>query len=276
MQLGSAATASNADRTDFNCLCWVSTPNSISRRITRDARGRRLFPAAPEASLMLRRQRPKFPMVAGDVSIPDSHAYRTLRQWIEQGAPRRVEGEPRLEQVTLEESEFSLAPEESASRCESSRTTAMARHRDVTELTTYLSNQDAVVSVASNGQIEGRSAAWRDRDHGSLHESHLCRQCRHSSNGAVARGSIRAVAAIRFHRRLGVCEAAKARRSNHRRRFPITLFMRRVYLDLIGRLPTVDEARQFIGSDAQDKREALVDQSARARRVRGPLGRLLG
>ena len=38
------------------------------------------------------------------------------------------------------------------------------------------------------------------------------------------------------------------------------LFMRRVYLDLIGRLPSVEEARRFIGSTDEDKRERLVEQ----------------
>jgi hypothetical protein len=41
------------------------------------------------------------------------------------------------------------------------------------------------------------------------------------------------------------------------------LFLRRVYTDLIGRLPTADEARQFLESEAPNKREALVDRLLR-------------
>lgn len=37
------------------------------------------------------------------------------------------------------------------------------------------------------------------------------------------------------------------------------VFLRRVYLDLIGRIPTVAEARRFLADSAADKRERLVD-----------------
>jgi hypothetical protein len=38
------------------------------------------------------------------------------------------------------------------------------------------------------------------------------------------------------------------------------LFVRRVYLDIIGRIPTVDEAREFFDSEAADKRSQLIDR----------------
>jgi hypothetical protein len=38
------------------------------------------------------------------------------------------------------------------------------------------------------------------------------------------------------------------------------LFVRRVYLDIIGRIPTVDEAREFLDSDTTDKRSHLIDR----------------
>jgi hypothetical protein len=37
-------------------------------------------------------------------------------------------------------------------------------------------------------------------------------------------------------------------------------FMRRVYLDLLGRTPSVAEAREFLGDSSGDRREALVDR----------------
>ncbi|MDZ8119939.1 DUF1553 domain-containing protein [Pontiella agarivorans] len=38
------------------------------------------------------------------------------------------------------------------------------------------------------------------------------------------------------------------------------VFLRRVYLDMIGTLPTVKEAEQFLASNAQSKREALIEE----------------
>jgi hypothetical protein len=37
-------------------------------------------------------------------------------------------------------------------------------------------------------------------------------------------------------------------------------FLRRVHLDFVGRIPTADEAREFLDSDAADKRVALIDR----------------
>ncbi len=38
------------------------------------------------------------------------------------------------------------------------------------------------------------------------------------------------------------------------------VFLRRVYLDLIGVIPTLDEARRFMGEESADKRERLIDE----------------
>ncbi len=227
------------------------------KAIARDARGRRLFPAAPETSLMLTKATAELPHGGGRRFDSESDAYRTLRQWIEQGTLRRLEGEARLEQVVLEQSEFSLAPEEQ----ESLRVIAHysdGSSRDVTELTTYLSNQDAVVSVASNGQMKvgplpGETAIM------ARYMNHIC-----VANVVIPQTEPLAEEVFAELPRSGFIDDlvyAKLQKLGIEPSQPISdpLFMRRVHLDLIGRLPTVDEARQFIGSDAQDKRETLVD-----------------
>jgi hypothetical protein len=38
------------------------------------------------------------------------------------------------------------------------------------------------------------------------------------------------------------------------------LFMRRIYLDIVGRIPTYDEAKSFLDSDATNKRTELIDR----------------
>ena len=52
-------------------------------------------------------------------------------------------------------------------------------------------------------------------------------------------------------------------------------FMRRVYLDLTGRVPTVSEAREFLDDPSPDRRELLVDRLLRIaimRRTSPPCG----
>ena len=72
--------------------------------------------------------------------------------WIEQGATREIENEPQLVRVALDESEFSLLPDQK----QNLRMVAHysdASFRDVTKLATYLSNESAVVAVSDHGQL---------------------------------------------------------------------------------------------------------------------------
>src|SRR5689334_6722447 len=38
------------------------------------------------------------------------------------------------------------------------------------------------------------------------------------------------------------------------------VFLRRIYLDLLGTIPSLDETRQFLGNTEPDKREKLIDK----------------
>ena len=53
-------------------------------------------------------------------------------------------------------------------------------------------------------------------------------------------------------------------------------FLRRVYLDLTGTLPTPDEARKFLADTAKDKRAKLVESLLDRPGVRRPVGAALG
>ena len=44
-------------------------------------------------------------------------------------------------------------------------------------------------------------------------------------------------------------------------------FLRRVYLDLVGKIPTAAEAREFLDDPSPDKRARLVERCSRARRT---------
>ena len=48
-------------------------------------------------------------------------------------------------------------------------------------------------------------------------------------------------------------------------------FVRRIYLDLIGRIPSVQESLTFFDNPRPDKRRQLVDELLRARRLGGAL-----
>ncbi len=230
--------------------------------LTRDARGRRVFPAAPENSLLLRKATAELPHGGGRRIEIDSEDYQTLIQWIRQGATRHVEGEPVLEKVSLERVSLSLVPKET----QPLRVTAHysdSSTRDVTRLTTYLSNDDAVVSVAVSGVISAGSLPGET--------SIMARYMNHIQVADVAIPQSQPLAKEMFESlpRNGVIDDLVYEKLQSLGIEPSPLvsdhvFLRRASLDLIGRLPTVEEARVFLDLNNQaseaDKRANLIDR----------------
>src|SRR5262249_22917694 len=66
------------------------------------ARGRRVFPASPEHSLLLLKATATVPHGGGRKIEPGSAAYQTLLDWIAAGLPRSSANEPALTRITIE------------------------------------------------------------------------------------------------------------------------------------------------------------------------------
>src|SRR6478672_11226007 len=80
--------------------------------LTQQARGRRVFPAAPERSLMLQKATAALPHGGGVRLEPGSADYQAVLRWIAAGAPRKLENEPKLVSVTIAEPEKFVQPGE--------------------------------------------------------------------------------------------------------------------------------------------------------------------
>ena len=226
--------------------------------LTQDARGRRLFPAAPEQSLLLQKSVALLPHGGGKRFDVDSEAYDVLLAWIRQGAARAITNEPRLDRVVLGQSEFSLLPEEQQ------ELQVVAHYsdgsaRDVTKLATYLSNEAAVVSVTDHGQLTagalpGETAIM------ARYMNHIC-----VANVAIPRTASIADSVFESLPRSNFIDDqvyGKLQRLGIRPSELVSeeVFLRRVHVDLIGRFPSASEARRFLESQDPDKRSKLVDE----------------
>ena len=226
--------------------------------LTRDARGRRLFPASPRQSLLIRKATGELPHGGGKRFEVDSEPYTLLLRWIEQGATRALEGEPMLDRVELADSDYSLPPSDEAS-LQVTAHYSDGSSRDVTSLATYLSNDSAVVSVEADGHVKsgplpGETAIM------VRYMNHICvANVEIPQTEAVPRAFFDA---LPRHNLIDEHVYAKLQRLGVKPSDVVTdeVFLRRVYPDLIGRLPTVEETRSFLDSEAEGKRELLVDQ----------------
>lgn len=226
--------------------------------IVRQARGRRLTIRSPESSLLVQKATAELPHGGGRKIEVGSKAYATLTAWIRQGAPRRLADEPSVTSVEIAQAEFLLKPSETAQL-------AVVAHysdgsqRDITSLTGYLSNDDAITSVDATGKlvagpIPGETAVM------ARYMNHIC-----VANVSIPRTTALTEGFYEQQPRANFIDDLVYEKLNQLQiqvsdPASESTFLRRVYTDVIGRPPTMEEAREFLDSQDSDKREQLVDR----------------
>lgn len=124
--------------------------------LVRDGRGRRVFPAAPGSSLMLRKPTAGLPHGGGKRLDPGSAEYRTLERWIGQGMPFDPAGEPALAALEVRPGVRAVA------RGAGQQLRVVARYADgseadVTRLAQYQSNASDLADVDVFGRVTVKS-----------------------------------------------------------------------------------------------------------------------
>ncbi len=230
--------------------------------LSQNARGRRVFPAAPERSLLLQKATGALPHGGGQRIEPGGDDYELLRTWIAQGLPRVRPDEPKLERIAVEPTSVSLSTEASGEAREHPlRVTAFysdGTSRDVTSRTAFQSSESGVVSVSPQGRVRAGELPGE--------AAIMSRYMNHFAVTSVllpVPGTVPSEYYTALPRQNFVDEHVwnKLQALNITASEPIddAKYLRRVYLDLIGRLPTPAESRQFLADTDPAKRPKLVD-----------------
>ena len=225
--------------------------------ITRDARGRRIELADPGRSLLLAKPSGAIRHKGGLRFEVDSNDYHMIATWIAQGAQPPRDKDPQVVRLTVKPDHIVLQPGTS----ESLRVQAHfddGSTVDVTRWSMFTSTNEIVAKVDESGLThvhghgEGAVSAW--------YQSRLV-MARVSSPYAqqVPRSVHEQAVQANFIDRLNL---AKLRELNlaPSPRSSDAEFLRRVYLDTIGTLPTANQTREFLADRAMDKRNQLIDQ----------------
>jgi hypothetical protein len=218
-----------------------------------EARGRRIFPGAPENSLVLRKAAGQVAHGGGKRLALDSLAYRRLHRWLSEGARFGV-GPASVTAIEVEPQQQVLG----LGGTQQLRVTAIDRdgkRRCVTLDAEYASNAAAIAGVDERGWVRAGNfpgqAAILVRYLGHVT---ICRV-------TIPRPGVRFTrpAETNFIDRLAWDKLAQLGIPPSDLADDAT-FLRRVFLDTIGTLPTEAEARTFLADKRTDKRARLIDR----------------
>lgn len=222
--------------------------------LLKEGRGRRLFPAAPERSLLLQKAVAGVPHGGGQRIDPDSPPYRVIHRWISQGMPYGSESDPKVVGIEVFPKNRTMQPGAS----QQLRVTASYSDgsvRDVTRMTQLESNDSEMAEVTPEGLVETQQRTGTVavmalfQGHVDVYRATLplgveIEELPESKNF---------VDDLVFQQleELGlppseICDDAT--------------FLRRATITIAGRLPTLEEAQAFAANDRETKRAELIDE----------------
>ncbi|MSQ95266.1 MAG: DUF1553 domain-containing protein [Gemmataceae bacterium] len=239
----------------FKLSIFGFDPDADYESLMLETRGRRIFPAAPDSSLMLLKATGKIAHGGGRRITSDSLHYQRVRRWIAEGAvgPAGKIG-PDIQSIEVEPKEQILTFD-AVQQLRVTAIDAAGKKRCVTLDAQYDSNAPTVAKVDPRGTIRVNDVPGQ--------ASILIRYLGHVT---VCRITIPRTGTP-FTRPLEANFIDKHAWDNLTRLGipPSDLaddatFLRRVHLDTIGTLPTAAEARAFLADKRPNKRALLIDQ----------------
>lgn len=240
----------------FRLSLYGFDPDGDHYRLTREMLGRRINLATPEDCMLIAKSTESVPHTGGRLIQPSSASYQTLLEWLRDGAENDSGDVPKVTSIELYPKSGLLdGPDETQ------QLTVIAKYsdgtdRDVTSLSYFSTNNDNAADVSQSGVVTAKnrgesfvmarydthtvgvdfitlpkslSFTWGDIDEHNYIDKHVHEKLRK----------------LRIQPS-EICSDAE--------------FIRRVYLDVCGDVPTASDVTAFVSSKNENKRTQLIDQ----------------
>lgn len=230
-------------------------PSLDFKTLAREALGRRTNVVSPDASLVLKKGLGQVPHQGGIRFDRTDTSYQVMRSWIAEGR-RPTATHRELKRLEVIPARRHLTADNPSQQLIVIAHFADGSSRDVTDLAVFTSNEDTDATISKGGFVEftgTAEATFLVRYLGQIVGSRLT--------------YVKPDSGFKFHsppinnevdefvfakqRDLQIQPAALANDA---------VFLRRVFLDSIGTLPTAEEAAEFLDSNDPNKRSKLIDR----------------
>ena len=225
-------------------------------RLTQEFVGRRVNIAAPEQSLVLLKATGTVPHTGGEVFTVNSPHYQTLLSWIRAGAKDDSASVPEPISIALEPKSIVFDGERKPVSTKVIAKYSDGSERDVTTLALFSSNNPAAAKVDESGAVTPKGRG----------DTSVFARFNRFTIGAevivlpegkefvwpnpVPQNAIDQAVYLRLEQ-LRILPSVACDDAT---------FVRRIFLDLTGSLPTRSEAEGFLADPAPEKRSKLIDQ----------------
>jgi len=248
----------NSGQNGFQLSLLGFEPSDDYQHIAIDGRGRRLFPAAPEKSLLLLKATGTVPHGGGVRLDKGSKEYAVLLDWIRQGAACDTTTAPTLIAIDVQPSRATLQPG-AEQALKSIAKYSDGSERDVTDQALFESNDKSMADVTEGGTVKISDIPGK-----------VAVMVRYQGKVSVFNASVPLGALVENVppsknfvdqfvfanlQEIGVPPSSVCNDAT---------FLRRVSLDIAGRLPTPEEAKLFLASEAPNKRDEVIDRLLRS------------
>lgn len=229
-------------------------PDVDYNALVKEARGRRLFPASPDHSLLLLKATGGMAHGGGKKMEVGSDEYKLVRRWIAAGMPVGKPEDPTVTKITV-------VPEHRILTRQNKQQFSVFAHysdgsiEDITRRTQYESNDTEVAVVDPNALVRTLNMAGE-----------AAIMARYQGHVSVFRATVpTALKAPDFQ--FAEQTLVDKHTSSKWKQLALTpsdlctdeQFIRRVSLDMTGSLPTPEQVTAFLNDKAADKRGKLVD-----------------
>ncbi len=229
-------------------------PQEDYEHLVKEARGRRIFPASPQHSLLLLKGAATLPHGGGKRLEPDSDDYKLLVRWISQGMPYGKTNDPVVDRIEVHPKQrtMPLGGEQQLIVCAHYTDGSV---QDVTRSALYEPNDKDMAATSESGHVQ----FFRQ-------PGDVAVMVRYQAKVAVFNATIPLGAPVeslptpnnfideivfKKLKMVGMPPSALCDDAT---------FIRRVTIDIAGRLPTPEETRAFVSDGSPHKRDHLIDR----------------